>query len=367
MGRSRWRLIVLGVVAWLGWASFASRASAQTAEPAASGWPDLSAGLPKKDGPPVGLLGEAVPPAILMLDMSVPPGITGAAPFGESALWAPKNKFNNVPGSYFAEFRQDASIGGPLYSDDRNTLIGFIDARNELLHTNAFLKDSGRPFPNQLWELVGGLSYSHQTDNGWTMGGSASIGSPSDRPFQSLREVVPSLNGFARMPAAREGDAWLFSVSWVPVSLIRFPLPGVAYEWNPSEQLQVVAGVPFSIVWKPTDRFRFDMGYMPPFQTRAQATYRMFDNVDVFAGFESINEAYLLDDRSHWRDFFYSYEKRLPAGVRFRFGEHCLLDVSGGYLFDRIYFTSRTFTEESRDRIHVAPSAFGMVRFALTF
>ena len=211
-----------------------------------------------------------------------------------------RSHFNNVPDSFFREFRQDASVGGPIYSDDNDTLIAFIDARNILFHTDAFLKDSGRPFPNELWELVGGLSYSHRTEDGWTVGGSVSIGSPSDRPFQILCEVVPSVNAFTRdAVAARAGDAWLFSVSWVPVRLIRFPLPGIAYEWNPSEQLQVVAGVPFSVVWKPTERFRFDIGYMPPFQTRAQATYRVFDNVDVFAGFESINEAYLLDDRTH--------------------------------------------------------------------
>jgi len=66
--------------------------------------------------------GEAVPPAILLLDMSVPPGITGAAPFGESALWAPKSRFNNTPG-FLSEFRQDASVGGPLISNDQDTLI----------------------------------------------------------------------------------------------------------------------------------------------------------------------------------------------------------------------------------------------------
>jgi hypothetical protein len=353
------RSIGAGLATCLIWAMVAPRAAAQSAAPEWVEEPASSRAAP-------GLLGEGVPPAILLLDLSVPPGITGAAPFGEAALWAPKSRLHNAPG-FLSEFRHDASVGGPIYSDEQNTLLAFVDARYIAFHTDAFLKDSRRPFPNQLWELVGGLSFSRHTDNGWTVGGSANVGSPSDRPFNSLREVVPSLTGFVRMPGAREGDAWLLSVSWAPVSLIRFPLPGVAYEWNLSEQLQVVAGVPFSIVWRPTERLRFDAGYMPPLQTRAQATYRILDTIDVFAGFESVNEAYLLDDRAHWRDFFYSYEKRLPAGVRFRFGDHCLLDVAGGYLFDRIYFTSRTFTDESRDRIHVAPSAFGMVRFALTF
>jgi hypothetical protein len=354
---AHWRAMCAGLAVWL---LGAGPACAQT-EPMR--WFEFAEPVSAR---PTTLLGEGVPPAILLLDMSVPPGISGAAPFGESALWAPKRPIQNGPG-YLGEFRQDASVGGPLFSSDVETLVGFIDARNTQFHTDVFLRDSQRPFPNQLWELVAGLSYSRRTENGWTVGGSVSVGSPSDRPFNSFREVMPSATAFVRMPAAREGDAWLYSVSWAPVSLIRFPLPGVAYEWNPSEQLQIVAGVPLSMTWRPTEYFRFDLGYMPPQQTRMQATYEIVEHVDVFAGFEWVNEAYLLDDRVHWRDFFYSYEKRLPAGMRIRFGDNCLLDIAGGYLFNRIYFTSRTFTDESRDRVHVAPSAFGMVRFALVF
>jgi hypothetical protein len=106
---------------------------------------------------------------------------------------------------------------------------------------------------------------------------------------------------------------------------------------------------------------------MPPFQARAQLTWGVLDKIDAFVGFESLTDAYLLEDRINRRDFFYSYEKRIPAGIRFHLHKHCVLDVSGGYLFDRIYFSSTTFTDESRDRIHVSPGAFGMLRFALTF
>jgi len=204
-----------------------------------------------------------------------------------------------------------------------------------LFHTDAYLKDSGRPFPNQLLgNHLRGLSYSHRTDDGWTVGGSFSAGSPSDRPFHSLREVVPSVTGFVRMPAARAGDAWLYSVSWVPVSLIRFPLPGIAYEWNASEQLQVVARVPFSIVWRSDRPISFDVGYMPPFQTRAQATYRILNNVDVFAGFESINEAYLLDDRTHCAISFTATKNGFPPGCVFGSAIIAWSTLPGGYLFD---------------------------------
>jgi hypothetical protein len=385
-----WRQLgsILGV--WLVWAGLPLRANAQfeevapsiaveASEPAKTGndpmgandlsserrWFNFSTLTATGDGPSGGLLGEAVPPAVLLLDMSLPPGIDGSAPFGESLLLAPKSRVNNSF-NYLSEFRQDSSLGAPLYSSKQDTLIGYLDSRTTVFDTSAYLIDSKRPFPNQLWNVDLGLSFSHRSD-GWTTGGGFSISSPSDQPFHSLREIAPTANAFTRMPALNEPDAWLLSVTWMPVSVIRFPLPGVAYEWNPSKQLQVVAGVPFSISWKPNDRFRFDVGYMPLYQSRAQASFKLIDSVYLYAGFESLTEAYLLEDRTNSRDFFYNYENRLPVGVRIRLGEHSLLDIGGGYIFNRQFFSSTNFYDQNRDQTRVAPGEFGMLRFAVIF
>ena len=322
--------------------------------------------LGSDSGRTLSILGDALPPAVVLLDMSVPPGIAGTVPIGDSTLWAPKQRITSQP-TYLSMFRQDASVGFPILGDGRNLLVGFVDLREVNFRTNARLTDSSQRFPNDLWAVAGGVQYFHKTDEGWTVGGGFSMGSPSDRPYESLRVIVPSMNAFARVPAGPDSDAWLFSITWAPVSVIRFPVPGVAYEWNVSDRLQVVAGVPFSVVWRLTDDLRLDVGYLPPYQMRAQLTQRVLPWMDVFVGFESVSDAYLLAERQRRRDLFYSYEKRLPAGLRFDIGKHVVLDAVGGYLFNRHYFSSASFFDESRDRVHIAPSAYLMLRLAIKF
>jgi hypothetical protein len=313
-----------------------------------------------------GILGEAVPPAVILLDPTMPPGVNGSVPFGYSAMGVPRTHLTNEHGD-FSVFRQDASIGAPLVSNGTRTVIGYLDFRSLNIDTDAFLKDSRQPFPDHLYDLTAGLTYNRKMEEGWTLGGGMSIGSPSDRPYSSLRVIAPTFSVYGRVPYGQDNDAWMASLSWAPVSAVRFPLPGLAYEWNPSERLQIVAGLPFSMTWKPTDSVRFDMGYIPPYQSRAQLTWHAFQYVDFFTGFESYTDSYLLAHRQNRRQIFYAYEDRALGGVRFDLGKHFVLDAAGGYLFGRLFFSSSSITDESHDRIHVAPGAFGMLRFAVVF
>jgi len=70
---------------------------------------------------------------------------------------------------------------------------------------------------------------------------------PRVEEVQDLFALAPSVQD---LPAGGN-DAWQYSVSYVPSSLIRYPIPGIAYEWNPSERLQVALGVPFSQLVEP--------------------------------------------------------------------------------------------------------------------
>ena len=153
----------------------------------------------------------------------------------------------------------------------------------------------------------------------------------------------------------------------MPVSLIRLPLPGLAYELNPSDRLQIALGVPFSIRWLPTDTVRFDFAYLPPRSVRTQLTWQVLPVMSVFGGFEWVNNSYLLADRIDREDFFTSNEMRLPLGVRFELGSHCTLDLGGGYAFNRVFFTEDDSDDEDRDRVEVNPGGYLMLRLAARF
>ena len=149
------------------------------------------------------------------------------------------------------------------------------------------------------------------------------------------------------------------------MSPIRFPIPGIAYEYNPSTSFQLTVGLPFSVVWKPSESFRFDFAYVPPQSVRSQLTWQPLPWFALFGGFEWVNDSYQLADRPTRRDFFYAYEKRFPVGVRLQLGRSATLDLGGGYAFDRLFFTARRFNERDRDRVEVRPTAYAMLRFAI--
>ena len=103
---------------------------------------------------------------------------------------------------------------------------------------------------------------------------------------------------------------------YAPAGNLNFPIPGVAYLWNPSDSLRVSLGLPFSVMWRPIDDLTINLMYVPLTNVNARATYRMLPAVQVFGGFEWLQEAYFLADRTDRTDRFLGYEKRLLGGVR---------------------------------------------------
>jgi hypothetical protein len=303
--------------------------------------------------------------ALGLLEPTIPPGLTGQTVFGYSPVWAPPKRVEDQD-ARLGSVRQDTRGMFPIYLNGPDVLLGSLTLRNTEFQTDAVLTDSRRPFPGQLWDVGAGLTYLRDLCDGWSAGGVVTVGSRSDRPFNSVHELYPSAIAFLRVPAGGN-DAWQYSVSYVPASLLPFPIPGVAYEWNPTDRLQVALGVPFSLVWKPTDTLRFDLGYLPPQSVRAQLTWQATPRLGVFGGFEWVNDTYLLAGRPDRDDRFFSLEKRLPIGLRWTPGPGCALDLAGGYAFDRLYYTARNFTEQGRDRVEVAPGGFLMLRLALQY
>jgi hypothetical protein len=167
-----------------------------------------------------------------------------------------------------------------------------------------------------------------------------------------------SLISFLRVPAKRERDAWLFSIMYSPVGNLNFPIPGLAYVWNPDDCLRVQIGLPFSIMWRPTEDLTFDFSYVPLTNINARATYKWAARLSSYAGYEFYNESYFLADRVDRRDRFMGFEQRLIAGVRWDLWSNAALDVNAGYAFDRWFAEGRNQGGDFHDRVDVASGAF---------
>jgi hypothetical protein len=252
---------------------------------------------------------------------------------------------------------QDASFAFPLWQVPGDEWSGFVSVRNESFDTSAILPDTRQPFPEELWNVRFGTTFRHLFENGWIGGGTVSIGSASDKPFHSIDEMTAGVNAFLVVPQG-EHNAWLFSLHYSSNSDIPFPIPLIAYIWQPSEQFRANIGLPFQIVYCPTENLTLDFTYMLLTTIHTRATYRVSPLLRVYGGFDWSNESYLLAHRFGENEQFFYYDMRLTAGLQRVLCKNLLLDLSGGFAFDRFYFEGRSLDDENHNRVDVGAGPF---------
>jgi hypothetical protein len=283
----------------------------------------------------------------------------GAGGPGYGATWYPTRPVSGSgPGEELGLVRENLSGAFPVWRNGGDVLMLSAGVRNDLFSTDVILPDSHRPFPNELWNVNFGTTFLHKFDNGWSGGAGIMFGSASDKPFYSISEMTLGFISFLQVPVCNDRDSWRFALMYSPVGNLNFPIPGVAYVWNPSDALRVSVGLPLSVTWRPIADLTVNMSYMPLTTVNARATYRVYGKVFVFGGFEWCQEAYLLADRENLSDRFLGYEKRLIGGVRCDVWQHTTLEMNAGYVFDRIYGIGQNQITNLHDQVDIAPGAF---------
>ena len=254
---------------------------------------------------------------------------------------------------------QSLDVPIPIVLEKADILAASVQVKNLHFQTNGLtLPDSGRPFPRNLWDLNVSLAYIHRFDDGVSVGVIPKFGSPSDRPFSGFDSLNFGLVGFVRVPAAAQGDYWNFGVIYSPNSILPFPIPGLSYEYNPDPDLRLSLGIPFSVLWRFADDWRFEFNYRPITLIHSQVTWEPRDGFQVYGGFDWDNDGYYLRDRPERRDLFFRQEKRLFGGVRLDVASRVTLDLSGGYAFDRNFGVGRSALNYKSDRVDVAPGGY---------
>jgi hypothetical protein len=253
--------------------------------------------------------------------------------------------------------REDLSVIVPFWHDGCNDVSGTFHLRNETFRTLAILPDTGQRFPQELWDIRLGASYRHLFDNGRIAGTNISLGSSGDQPFGHLRDLTGAINLFLTLPQG-ERNAWLFSVSYSTNSELPFPIPGVAYVWQPADNFRANIGLPFQIMYRPVDDLTLDASYMLLRTARARATYRLAPWLRAYAGYDLENEAYPLADRPDVHDRLFYYDQRASAGLQVPVLKNATLDLSGGYTFDRFYFEGQHFSDATGNRIDVGAGPY---------
>jgi hypothetical protein len=276
---------------------------------------------------------------------------------GYNATWYPSRPVSNSTAE-LGFVRQNLSGAVPIWREEGEMVLLTAGVGNTLFFTDAILPDTRRPFPKELWNISLGLMYMHKFDNGWSSGLKTTFGSASDRPFHSIDEMNVSFLGFLQVPAKNERDSWMCSIMYSPVGNLTFPIPGIAYSWKPSDDLHVNIGLPFSVMWRPVEDLTLTLSYIPITNVNARATYELMNGLNLYGGFEWLNEAYFLAERAEQEERFLAFEKRLICGIRWDIWTHAALDLNAGYAFDRYYGEGQNQLSNLHDRVDINPGAF---------
>ena len=169
------------------------------------------------------------------------------------------------------------------------------------------------------------------------------VGSPSDRPFDSLRDMTVTLLGFVTIPSG-ERDAWNLSLFYSPTGQIVFPIPGVAYVWRPSDTFQMNIGIPFSFEYRPTDEWLISASYRPLTNVEFLMRRSLGWNWSLYGSYRTVNETYWLSERTDDRERTYFYDQRLSLGLQRSLGPQWQFDFAASYVFDRQIFQAEKFS-----------------------
>lgn len=291
-------------------------------------------------------------------------GGPGGAP-GYSVTWMPAQQVQGQP-TNLEVIQQSLNAGFPLYKEGGNMLLLTTRLQNMMLQSQAQLPAFHQPLPDEFWNISLGTMYLRQFEDGSSVGALASLGSASDKPFNQLRDYSPMLMAFYRLPV-REHDAWMFSLMYSPVGEINFPIPGVSYQYQPSDNFRMNIGIPFSIMYKPYDDVTIDFSYMLLRTINAQATCKVTDCLSVYGRYSWGSQSWFLAERTEDRERFFMYDMRLLAGVKYALTDKLNIDVSGGYVFDRFFFTGTNSNDMQQNRIDIAPGLMATLSLQLRF
>lgn len=237
-----------------------------------------------------------------------------------------------------------------------------LEARAELqeAETSAVFPESFHSLPRKLWNVGVGGNYRMQLDGDRTFSVGLNIGSESDHPFYSAREVSLTANLLYRFPAAHGHDQWLIIVNesntrgfwpWIP-------LPGAGYLFDRGDDFKFFLGFPvLGFFWRPGGKWMVNGFYFPAASGRLEVSYFLFGPARIYAGWRSTQDVFLRAGRDDKRDRLFSQEKDFHLGIGMPLTSFLLADLSGRYVFKRDYYEGKGFSDRrTARRLDIEPS-----------
>jgi hypothetical protein len=278
-----------------------------------------------------------------------PIGAMFAGP-GENTRNAARARVEYAPGSSGAPTISDVGLEASVLvsSSAGGTWTARERAGHFGLNGAVAIPDGGGEVPRSLWSQEAGVRYAGRLDSGRSWGAGGTIGSASDRLFNSIHETTVQGIADFRVPSG-ERNAWLFSLSYSNTRyfLPNLPLPGVAYQFQ-SGSVRGVVGFPFvAVFWTPAPLWEARLSAFGPRRINADLGRRLAGPFRIHGGFDWGGQSWLPVRRPIRNEPLTFERKRLFVGLESPLGGGLTIDAVGGRQFDQYFYESRSFASPS--------------------
>ncbi len=270
----------------------------------------------------------------------------------------------------FAMQKHDLAFQTPVWQDQRNELALGLSADVRLVDSELILPEVNRKFPDELWDLNIGVSYRRKINQQWVGGVRAAIGSPSDKPFNSGDEIAYNGAAFARYDINKNHGMYFFLFySSITDFLPGIPFPGVGWLYtNDDKSLSMMLGAPlFFISWRPVEPLTLKVIYFPLRNVYAEASWKFNNQWSIFASYAWTYQDYFLSDRPREENRLFYYEMRGMGGVEFVATDNIVLQLSAGYVFERMMFQGENYGDDDQGRIDIDPGWMAQLKVSFHF
>ena len=254
-------------------------------------------------------------------------------------MWYPKQN-TDQSGTSLSMERYDVQGAVPVYNTGVDTWLLTADFDTTTIRTNAVIPTTSQKLPSHLYDISLGGNYYHAFESGKMAGLVFDVGSISDKPFESGRDIMASGTGFLIIPR-NESSSWFLGIHASTNSQVLYgiPIPGGGIFYHPSDDFQAIAGFPFTLVnWKFAPDWQLQYVYAFVTTMHARTVYQPTPDWQMYGGFSWTNDNWDRAGRMVADDHLFYYEKKLSLGFLWWFRPHVGLEVAGGWAFDR-YFT----------------------------
>lgn len=230
----------------------------------------------------------------------------------------------------------------------------------------------GATLPDELYDMDLTLAYRHVFKNNWILITYGSIGSASDKPFDSADEMTYGGGAILKIPHGRY-NSFLLYVDYDNARsnrlLSEFPVGGAGYLMAVAERSYVIIGFPMAKIhfnkWK---RWKVDVNAIMPYSRsiEAKTSFELVSWAEIYAKYDWGNKTFFRAERKNEDDRLIYWDQRLEAGFHLTPHENVNIGLGGGYAFHRFFYEGQRYSDRRR-RIEMDASWYGEMSFDIRF